>query len=73
MNQTMLERILAFEPLYAEVIPPPAPRLVRQNAVRPGSEDSFLMDSDDETMDLSADLSDLSDSVGYMSDSDETG
>ena len=65
----MLERILAFEPLYAEVIPPPAPRLVRQNAVRPWSEDSFLMDSDDETMDLS----DLSDSVGYMSDSDETG
>jgi hypothetical protein len=69
MNQTMLERILAFEPLYAEVIPPPAPRLVRQNAVRLGSEDSFL----DETLDLSTDLSDLSDSIDYMSDSDETG
>jgi hypothetical protein len=65
----MLERILAFEPLYAEVIPPPAPRLVRQNAVRLGSEDSFL----DETLDLSTDLSDLSDSIDYMSDSDETG
>lgn len=69
----MLERIRAFEPLYAEVIPPPAPRLVRQNAIRPGSEDSFLMDSEDETLDLSADLSDLSDSDDYTSDSDETG
>ncbi len=73
MSQTMIERIRAFETLYAEVIPPPAPRLVRQNAIRVGSEDSFLLDSDDETLDLSADLSDLSDSVDYMSDSDETG
>lgn len=73
MSLTMLERIRAFEPLYADVVPPPAPRLVRQNAVRLGSEDSFLLDSDDETLDLSADLSDLSDSVDYMSDSDETG
>jgi hypothetical protein len=72
MSLTLLERILAFEPLYAATLPPPAPVLVRQNAHRHGSDDSFL-DSDDETADLSVDLSDLSDSVDYRSDSVETG
>jgi hypothetical protein len=51
MELTMLERIMMFEPIFAAahvaMLPPPAPRLVRQNANRFG---------DDET----ASLSDLS-------------
>ena len=51
MNQAMIERILEFEALYAATLPPPAPRLVRQNAERHGdqpSEPVYMTDSDEE-------------------------
>ena len=51
MNPSMLERIMEFEPLYAATLPPPPPRLVRENAERLGPEyGGFLMDSDDDTV-----------------------
>jgi hypothetical protein len=59
MNQHMLDRILAFEPLYAATLPPPPPVLVRQHADR-------------DTEDSLSDLSDL-DYPHDLSDSDETG
>jgi hypothetical protein len=55
----MLERILAFEPLYAATLPPPPPVLVRQHAGR-------------DTEDSLSDLSDI-DYLHDLSDSDETG
>lgn len=49
MNQSMLERIMMFEPLYAATLPPPPPVLTRQNADRLSSEDmSDLSDSIDD-------------------------
>jgi hypothetical protein len=55
MTPNMLERILAFELLYADTLPPPPPVLSRQQADRLSSEDY---------------MSDLSDSIEPLSDSE---
>jgi hypothetical protein len=59
MNQTIRERILMFEPLYAATLPPPPPRLVRQHADRSDSmetvSDYNTDDEMDETIDMDSD------------------
>ena len=76
MELSMLVRIMLFEPLYAATLPPPPPRLVRQNAERLGdltaSQEEFLLDSDETDTISDYDTDDETDDIGAfdLSDSD---
>jgi len=50
----MLERIRAFDLVYAATLPPPPPVLTRQNADRLSSED-YMSDLSDSIDDLDSD------------------